>query len=106
VILQLGNDKAVVLDPDNDDVQTGATTFDTTNPPMGIGDAMNRERSWTVPATLPRVDTNTKVRDTIPAGGVNMFLQAFYIDELDLGPPVKFGMIAFEGATFAIHINP
>lgn len=106
VSLQLANDKAVVLDPTGDDPQTGVTTFDTTNPPMGIGDSMNRERSFTIPATLPRVDTVTKVKDTIPAGGVNMYLQAFYIDELDLGPPVKFGMLAYEGATFAIHINP
>lgn len=105
VSLSLGNDKAVVLDPSNDDPQTGTTTFDATNPPMGIGDAMNRERSFTIPATLPRIDTVTKVQDTIPAGGVNMYLQAFYIDELDLGPPIKFGMIAFEGATFAIHVN-
>jgi len=106
VTLQLGNDKAVVLDAANDDKQTGATTFDTTNPPMGIGDSMNRERSFMIPANLPRIDTVTKVTDTIPAGGVNMYLQAFYIDELDLGPPVKFGMIAFESATFAIHVNP
>jgi hypothetical protein len=105
VSLQLGNDKAVVLDPANDDPQTGATTFDATNPPMGIGDSMNRERSFTIPSTLPRIDTVTRVQDTIPARGVNMFLQAFYIDELDLGPPVVFGMIAFEGATFAIHVN-
>lgn len=106
VTLQLGNNKAVVLDPANDDPQTGATTFDSTNPPMGIGDAMNRERTFQIPANLPRIDTVTKVQDSIPAGGVNMYLQAFYIDELDLGPPVKFGMIAFEGATWAIHINP
>lgn len=106
VTLQLGNNKAVVLDPGNDDPQTGATTFDSTNPPMGIGDAMNRERTFQIPANLPRIDTVTKVQDSIPAGGVNMYLQAFYIDELDLGPPVKFGMIAFEGATWAIHINP
>ena len=81
-------------------------TIDPTNPPMGIGDSMNRERSFKIPATLPRGETVTKVKDTIPAGGVNMYLQAFYIDELDLGPPVTFGMLAFEGATFAIHINP
>lgn len=105
VSLQLGMNKAVVLDPAADDPETGATTFDSTNPPMGIGDTMNRERSFTIPATLPRIDTVTDVQDAIPAGGVNMFLQAFYIDELDLTPPVKFGMIAFEGATFAIHIN-
>ena len=105
VSLALGNDKAVVLDPANDDPETGTTVFDATNPPMGIGDAMNRERTFTIPANLPRIDTVTKVQDTIPASGVNMYLQAFYIDELDLGPPIEFGMIAFESATFAIHIN-
>lgn len=105
VSLQLTNNKAVVLDPANDDPQTGATTFDSTNPPMGIGDSMNRERTFTIPNMLPRIDTVTRLQDMIPASGVNMYLQAFYIDELDLGPPIKFGMIAFEGATFAIHIN-
>ncbi|MFN0251033.1 MAG: hypothetical protein ACKV2T_29430 [Kofleriaceae bacterium] len=106
VSLLLGNDKAVILDPANtDDPQTGATTYDATNPPMGNGDLMNRERSFTIPATLPRIDTVTMVQDTIPAGGANMFLQAFYIDEFDIGPPVVFGMIAFESAEFTIHIN-
>jgi hypothetical protein len=106
VNLQLGNNKAVVLDPANDDPQTGTTAFDATNPPMGIGDAMNRERTFTIPTNLPRIDTVTKVQDSIPAAGVDMYLQAFYIDELDLGPPIMFGMIAFESATFTIHINP
>ena len=105
VTLQLGNNKAVVFDATADDPETGVTAFDSTNPPMGNGDAMNRERTFTIPATLPRIDTVTEVQDSIPAGGVNMFLQAFYIDEFDPGPPVRFGMIAFEGATFAIHIN-
>jgi hypothetical protein len=105
VSLALGNNKSVVLDPTNDDPETGVTTFDATDPPMGNGDMMNRERSFTIPANLPRIDTVTNIQDTIPAAGVNMFLQAFYIDEIDLSPPITFGMIAFEGATFAIHIT-
>ena len=107
--LDIGNGRAVILDPTStDDPQTGATAYDgSPTAPMGNGDKLNWQRSWTIPATLPVVDTTTKVRSTMPASGVRLTLSAFYIDSLDLSVPSmpKFGMFAFEASTSTINIQ-
>lgn len=107
VTLNLGDGHAVVLTPANtDDPQTGQTTYDAAGP-MGNGDRLNYQRSWTIPATLPLVHTETKVRSTMAASGVRLTLQAFYIDSLDLSVPTMpvFGMFAFEASTATINIQ-
>lgn len=101
----VGANRAVVLAPGTDDPQTGQTTYDASGP-MGIGDRLNYQRAWTVPATLPVIDPATKVESTIPASGASLVLQAFYIDELEInGTQVRFGIFAFDAGTFQINIQ-
>lgn len=100
-----GDGRAVVLDPAGDDPQTGQTAYDAAGP-MGIGDRLNYQRTWTIPATLPVINTTTKVQSTIPASGASLVLQAFYIDELEImGTQVRFGIFAFDASTFTIDIQ-
>ena len=107
VTLNLGDGRAIVLDAANtDDPQTGQTAYEVAGP-MGNGDRLNYRRSWTIPATLPLVHTETKVRSTMPATGARLTFQAFYIDSLDLTVPTmpKFGMFAFEASAATINIQ-
>jgi len=104
VQLTLDDGRAVVLDPANDDPQTGRTTYDAAGP-MGIGDRLNWQRTWTVPATLPLIHPDTKVTSTKPAAGTTLTMQAFYLDQVEIvgGQPV-FGMFAFDVLTSRITI--
>lgn len=107
--LNLPDGTQVILEPTNvNDPQTGPTAYDANpNAPMGNGDRLNWQRSWTIPATLPIVNSATTVRSTRPASGVRLTLQAFYIDSLDLTVPAmpKFGMFAFEASPATINIQ-
>jgi hypothetical protein len=102
VILRLEDGKSVILtaaSPDSPEV--GQTTFDTGTPPLGKGDALNFRFSWTIPATLPVVDTDApgKPRTTRPATGQDVTVLAVYIDGATPG------IIALDTNTTPIQIR-
>ncbi len=80
LILSLGDNNDVVLDPTSlEDQQLGVTTFDAAGPD-GQGDKLNYRFTWTIPAQLDVRDNTTHVITQRAAIGQNVSITAVYID--------------------------
>jgi hypothetical protein len=98
VLLQAADGRAVALSPAASDPSIGQTTYDAAGP-MGIGDQLDYQRAWTVPATLTLWDRTTNVRTDVPASGQTLTVIAIYIDGATPG------IAAFDASASQIQIQ-
>lgn len=83
VILGVPDGRNVVIAAGNDP-HVGQTTYDAAGP-MGQGDQLNFQRSWTIGSDLELYNSTTKQRETVPAAGQMITVLAVYIDSTNLG---------------------
>jgi len=99
VILSIGDGRNVVLNPSNaQSPQLGMTSYDASGP-MGKGDQLDFKTTWTIPATLPLWDPNTKAMSSIAASGQSVTALVVYVDQAQMG------IATFDTSATPIHIQ-
>ena len=100
VILQTGDNRAVVLDATSTSPQVGATTYDPAGP-AAQGDVFDFKRAWTIPATVSLRDNTTGAITTVAAAGLSLSVVAVYVD----GPITMGGIVALDSSATPIQIQ-
>ena len=81
ILLQTADGRAAVLVPAAvEDPHVAFTAYDPSGP-MGNGDLLNWQFTWTVPATLELYDEATGTRTPVAAAGVTLYAIAVYLDQ-------------------------
>lgn len=101
-IVQLADERQIVLSPGTDDPGVGASAPDG-DAPMGNGDLLNRSLELTIGAEVDLVDGAGAI-ETVPSAGLTFFVIAVYLDQVEGGIAaltVSTATIQVEGAAAA-----
>lgn len=82
-IVQLADERQIVLSPGTDDPGVGASAPDG-EAPMGNGDLLNRALAVTIGAEVDLVDGAGTI-ETVPTAGLTFYVLAVYLDQIDGG---------------------